>query len=109
MGPRLSAAQESLLDLMAWEFHTVPGVRPHQLWQHAVIQWLHRTQPSERFQGILVAYMEGRPEGIRAFEQASRLMRMDCEQCSHPKSANNYKGLRKLSTDLSTDLSTRST
>lgn len=80
----LSREQEDLLGLMAWEFHTVPEIHHKQLWRHAVIRWLHRTQPPERLVGILVAYMEGRPEGVRAFEQASRLMKLEHREQHRP-------------------------
>jgi hypothetical protein len=73
----LSDEQEQLIEYQTWEFCNVQGVRAHQLWQHEVIKWLHRTQPDQRFIAILTAYMDGKPEGKRAFEQASRLMRLE--------------------------------
>jgi hypothetical protein len=67
-----SVEEQIALEKLMWE--TWPGYAAKVLWRAKVIEWLHRTQPDDKFISLLTRYSDGQASAIREFERASRLM-----------------------------------
>jgi len=85
-----SVEEQIALEKLMWE--TWPGYAAKVLWRAKVIEWLHRTQPDEKFISLLTRYSDGQASAIREFERAARLMQHE-EQNSSDSGRGGFKRL----------------